>query len=65
MNNFKKIGLTALAGSLALMSVAQAEVVLSGSSEATYTSSDESVTGNPIGFSNDLISMHLVNLIMG
>ena len=49
MNNFKKIGLTALAGSLALMSVAQAEVVLSGSSEATYTSSDESVTGNPIG----------------
>ena len=54
MNNFKKIGLTALAGSLALMSVAQAEVVLSGSSEATYTSSDESVSGNPIGFSNDL-----------
>ena len=54
MNNFKKIGLTALAGSLALMSVAQAEVVLSGSSEATYSTSDESVTGNPIGFSNDL-----------
>ena len=54
MNNFKKIGLTALAGSLALISVAQAEVVLSGSSEATYSTSDESVTGNPIGFSNDL-----------
>ncbi|MDB9710941.1 porin [Candidatus Pelagibacter ubique] len=54
MNNFKKIGLTALAGSLALISVAQAEVVLSGSSEATYTTSDESSTGNPIGYSNDL-----------
>ena len=53
MNNFKKIGLTALAGSLALISVAQAEVVLSGSSEATYTTSDESSTGNPIGYSND------------
>ena len=53
MNNFKKIGLTALAGSLALISVAQAEVVLSGSSEATYTSSDEASTGNPIGYSND------------
>jgi outer membrane protein OmpU len=53
MNNFKKIGLTALAGSLALMSVAQAEVVLSGSSEATYTSSDENSSGNPIGYSND------------
>ena len=54
MNNFKKIGLTALAGSLALISVAQAEVVLSGSSEATYTTSDESSTGSPIGYSNDL-----------
>mgnify|MGYP006104905761 FL=1 len=53
MNNFKKIGLTALAGSLALISVAQAEVVLSGSSEATYTTSDEASTGNPIGYSND------------
>ena len=53
MNNFKKIGLTALAGSLALISVAQAEVVLSGSSEATYTTSDESSSGNPIGYSND------------
>ena len=53
MNNFKKIGLTALAGSLALISVAQAEVVLSGSSEATYTSSDEASSGNPIGYSND------------
>ena len=53
MNNFKKIGLTALAGSLALISVAQAEVVLSGSSEATYTTSDETSTGNPIGYSNE------------
>tara|TARA_B110000971_G_scaffold120534_1_gene123413 strand:+ start:447 stop:1436 length:990 start_codon:yes stop_codon:yes gene_type:complete len=54
MNNLKKIGLTALAGSLALISVAQADTVLSGSSEATYTSSDVTPTGNPIGFSNDI-----------
>ena len=54
MNNFKKVGLTALAGSLALISVAQAETVLSGSTEATYTTSDEATVGNPIGLSNDI-----------
>ena len=40
MNNLKKVGLTALAGSLAVFSVAQADLVLSGSAEATYTTSD-------------------------
>jgi outer membrane protein OmpU len=54
MNNFKKVGLTALAGSLAMFSVAQADLVLSGSTEATYTSKGtERTAGNPFGLSND------------
>ena len=53
MNNLKKIGLSALAGSLTMFSVAQADLVLSGSTEATYTTSDKSVTGSPFGLTND------------
>ena len=54
MNNFKKVGLTALAGSLAVFSVAQADLVLSGSTEATYTSKGtERTAGNPFGLSNE------------
>jgi outer membrane protein OmpU len=53
MINLKKVGLTALAGSLAMFTVVQAEVALTGSSEATYTTSDKSSTGNGIGYSND------------
>ena len=54
MNNFKKVGLTALAGSLAVFSVAQADLVLSGSTEATYTSKGtERSAGNPFGLSNE------------
>ena len=37
MNNFKKVGISALAGSLAMFSV-NADIVLSGSSEMTYSS---------------------------
>jgi outer membrane protein OmpU len=54
MNNIKKVGLTALAGSLAMFSVAQADLVLSGSTEATYTSNGSTKSaGNPMGLSND------------
>jgi outer membrane protein OmpU len=53
MNNLKKVGLTALAGSLAVFSVAQADLVLSGSAEATYTTSDITNTGNGFGLSNE------------
>ena len=54
MNNLKKVGLTALAGSLAVFSVAQADLVLSGSAEATYTTSSLTSIGNPFGLSNDI-----------
>jgi len=56
MKNIKKIGLSALAGSLAMFSAAQAEMSISGGAEFTYTSSegtggasDASQTGNPFG----------------
>ena len=56
MNNLKKVGLTALAGSLAMMTVAQSEIVVSGSGEVTYTTSEgaNGVTGNPTGMSQTL-----------
>jgi outer membrane protein OmpU len=59
MNNFKKVGISALAGSLAMFSV-NADIVLSGSSEMTYSSNSGStggasaVTGNPFGMSHDI-----------
>ena len=59
MNNFKKVGISALAGSLAMFSV-NADIVLSGSSEMTYSSNSGSTggasatTGNPLGMSNDI-----------
>ena len=58
MNNFKKVGLSALAGSLAMFSV-NADIAISGSSEFTYTSGSGStganaVNGNPFGMSNDI-----------
>jgi outer membrane protein OmpU len=47
MNNFKKVGLTALAGSLAAISANAAEMSVSGASVLTYTSEDTTeVTGN-------------------
>jgi len=51
MTNMKKIGLSALAGTLASFSAAQAgEMSVSGSAELTYThSGDTEVTGNPLG----------------
>ena len=56
MNNFKKIGLSALAGSLAAFTSASAvEMSVSGSAKLTYTNgnSDE-VTGNPFGMNTSL-----------
>ena len=37
MNNFKKVGLTALAGSLAAVSANAAEMSVSGATMLTYT----------------------------
>ena len=55
MNNFKKVGLTALAGSLAAISANAAEMSVSGASVLTYTTEDSSeVTGNPWGMKTNL-----------
>ena len=65
MNNLKKVGLSALAGSLAMFSAHAGEMTISGSAEATYTSNSGSdalstangtggVSGNPFGLSHDI-----------
>ena len=55
MNNFKKIGLTALAGSLVAISAQAAEMTVSGATSLTYTSEDSTeITGNPYGMKTNL-----------
>jgi outer membrane protein OmpU len=55
MNNLKKVGLTALAGSLAIASANAAEMSVSGATVLTYTSEDGTeVTGNPLGMNTKL-----------
>jgi len=56
MNKFKKIGLSALAGSLALSTAAYAvDMSVSGSAKVTYTNGDTSeVTGNPYGMNTSM-----------
>jgi len=52
--NIKKIGLTALAGSLVAFSASAVELSVSGKTEITYVSTDISTTGNPFGFGNEI-----------
>ena len=54
MNNLKKVGLTALAGSLAAFSANAAEMSVSGGTNATYVSKGGAVTGNPFGMESRL-----------
>jgi outer membrane protein OmpU len=55
MNNIKKVGLTALAGSLAAISANAAEMTVSGASVLTYTSEGATeVTGNSWGMKTNL-----------
>ena len=55
MDNLKKVGLTALAGSLAAVSANAAEMSVSGATLLTYTSEDtKEVTGNPFGMKTNL-----------
>jgi len=60
MNNLKKIGLTALAGSLVATSVMSVEMSVSGTAEVTYTTVNgkgvgtSSDTGNPFGSNTSL-----------
>ena len=56
MNGIKKIGITALAGTLASVSAVQAgSLSVSGSAALTYVQKDNTeITGNPIGMSKDI-----------
>jgi outer membrane protein OmpU len=55
MDNLKKVGLTALAGSLAAVSANAAEMSVSGATLLTYTTKDTTeVTGNPFGMKTNL-----------
>jgi len=50
--NMKKIGLSALAGSLAMVSANAVELAVSGKTEITYVSNEIGNTGNPWGMGN-------------
>ena len=55
MTNLKKLGLTALAGSLVATSAFAGEMSVSGTAKVSYTSGDTlAVTGNPWSASNAL-----------
>ena len=56
MNKLKKIGVTALAGTLATLSAAQAgSLSVSGTAELSYVQRDSGeITGNPIGMGKDI-----------
>ena len=56
MDSLKKIGITALAGTLASVSAAQAgSLSVSGTAELSYTQKDSTeMTGNPIGMGKDI-----------
>ena len=56
MNNLKKVGLTALAGSLVAFSAQAVEMTVSGSAKLTYINGHGSeVDGNPMGMNTDLV----------
>ena len=53
MNNLNKIGVSALCGTLAAISAAQAgELTVSGGADLTWISKSDAVTGNPIGMAS-------------
>ena len=50
MNNLKKIGLSALAGTLASLSAQAGEMSVTGTAEISYVQRDSNeITGNPLG----------------
>ena len=53
MNKLTKVGCSALCGSLAAISAAQAgELAVTGGADLTYTSLGTEVTGNPFGMAS-------------
>ena len=56
MNNLKKVGLTALAGSLVAFSAQAVEMAVSGSAKLTYKNGHGTeVDGNPMGMNTSLV----------
>ena len=55
MDNLRKIGLSALAGTLASLSAQAGELTVTGSAELSYTQRDSGeLTGNPIGMNKNI-----------
>ena len=55
MNNFKKVGLSALARTLASLSAQAGELAVTGSAEISYVQRDnDEITGNPIGMNKNI-----------
>jgi outer membrane protein OmpU len=54
MNNMKKIGLSALAGSLVAFSANAVELSVSGKTEVTYSNTQNGNNGNPFGNGNSI-----------
>jgi len=55
MNKLKKVGLSALAGTLASLSAQAGELAVTGSAEISYVQRDnDEVTGNPIGMNKNI-----------
>jgi len=55
MNKLKKVGLSALAGTLASLSAQAGEMTVTGSAEVSYTQRDnDEITGNPIGMNKNI-----------
>jgi len=55
MNNIKKVGLSALAGTLAALSAQAGEMAVTGSAELSYVQRDnDELTGNPIGMNKNI-----------
>jgi outer membrane protein OmpU len=56
MNNLKKVGLTALAGSLVAFSAQAVEMAVSGSAKVTYINGHSTeIEGNPMGMNTSLV----------
>ena len=54
MNNMKKIGLSALAGALAMTSAHAGALSVTGNMEISYTKGSNETTSNPLGQANDI-----------
>ena len=54
MKNFKKIGLSALAGSLAVMSVNAAELTATGGASITFAGQESNTGGNPFSMNDSI-----------